>query len=91
MKALLSLFVAVAALAATQIAVVAQEARPAATRPSSLSSAEQLDRAKRDVVAEVESMRTMTQQMVDQVFSFGELGYQEFETTKYLKIGRAHV
>ena len=87
MKALLSLFVAVAALAATQIAVLAQEARPAATaqaRPSPVMSAEQVDRAKRDVAAEVESMRTMTQQMVDQVFSFGELGYQEFETTKYL-------
>ena len=26
----------------------------------------------------------MTQQMVDQVFSFGELGFQEFETSKYL-------
>ncbi len=47
-------------------------------------SAEQLDRAKRDVVAEVDGMRVMTQQMVDQVFSFGELGYQEFETSKYL-------
>ena len=47
-------------------------------------SAEQLDRAKRDVVAEVDGMRMMTQQMVDQVFSFGELGYQEFETSKYL-------
>src|SRR6266513_4558868 len=29
-------------------------------------------------------MRVMTQQMVDQVFSFGELGFQEFETSKYL-------
>ena len=26
----------------------------------------------------------MTQQMVDQVFSFGELGFQEVETSKYL-------
>ena len=29
-------------------------------------------------------MRVQTQQMVDQVFSFGELGFQEFETSKYL-------
>ena len=29
-------------------------------------------------------MRVMTQQMVDQIFSFGELGFQEFETSKYL-------
>src|SRR6476646_1443695 len=29
-------------------------------------------------------MHELTQQMVDQVFSFGELGFQEFETSKYL-------
>src|ERR1044071_3581839 len=29
-------------------------------------------------------MKVTTQQMVDQVFSFGELGFQEFETSKYL-------
>lgn len=83
----LSLFVACAVLAATQIPGGAQEARPAATsqvQPSSVVSEAQLARAKRDVIAEVDSMRTMTQQMVDQVFSFGELGYQEFETSKYL-------
>jgi len=39
---------------------------------------------KREAAADVESMRVMTQQMVDQVFSFGELGFQEFETSKYL-------
>lgn len=32
----------------------------------------------------VDSMSTFTQQMVDQVFSFGELGFQEEETSKYL-------
>ena len=32
----------------------------------------------------VDSMATFTQQMVDQVFSYGELGMQEFETSKYL-------
>ena len=47
-------------------------------------SAEKLDRAKKEVAADVDGMRVMTQQMVDQVFSFGELGYQEFETSKDL-------
>src|SRR5213592_1684773 len=32
----------------------------------------------------VDSMRTFTQQMVDQIFSFAELGFQEEETSKYL-------
>jgi aminobenzoyl-glutamate utilization protein B len=39
---------------------------------------------KKEAADDVESMRLMTQQMVDQVFSFGELGFQEFETSKYL-------
>jgi aminobenzoyl-glutamate utilization protein B len=39
---------------------------------------------KKEAAADVESMRVMTQQMVDQVFSYGELGFQEFETSKYL-------
>ena len=32
----------------------------------------------------VEEDKKMTQVMIDKVFSFGELGFQEFETSKYL-------
>jgi len=32
----------------------------------------------------IDSMSTFTQQMVDQIFSFAELGFQEEETSKYL-------
>jgi aminobenzoyl-glutamate utilization protein B len=39
---------------------------------------------KNEVAADIDSMATLTQQMVDTVFSFGELGFQEIETTKYL-------
>src|SRR5207245_7459100 len=39
---------------------------------------------KQDAAAEAETMRQLAQQMVDQVYSFGELGFQEFETSKYL-------
>jgi aminobenzoyl-glutamate utilization protein B len=39
---------------------------------------------KKEAAAEVEAMRVDTQQMVDQVFSFAELGFQEFETSNYL-------
>jgi aminobenzoyl-glutamate utilization protein B len=41
-------------------------------------------RLKSDAAADVEAMSTFTQQMVDSVFSFGELGFQEFETNRYL-------
>ncbi len=36
------------------------------------------------VIADVNSMAKQSQVMVDMVFSFGELGFQEVETSKYL-------
>lgn len=39
---------------------------------------------KAQVLKDVESMKKQTQVMIDMVFSFGELGFQEFETSKYL-------
>lgn len=39
---------------------------------------------KSQALADVEAMAKQTQVMVDTVFSFGELGFQEFETSKYL-------
>src|SRR5678816_4519414 len=39
---------------------------------------------KTQVVRDVDEMSKQTQVMVDTVFSFGELGFQEFETSKYL-------
>src|SRR6185437_6527562 len=39
---------------------------------------------KHDAERMIDSMSTFTGQMVDEVFSFGELGMQEFETSKYL-------
>jgi aminobenzoyl-glutamate utilization protein B len=36
------------------------------------------------VAKEVDARRGLTAQMVDMVYSFGELGFQEFETSKYL-------
>src|SRR3954468_4003940 len=43
-----------------------------------------LDRLKTDLATAIDAKAKMAQQMVDQVFSFGELGMQEFETSKYL-------
>jgi aminobenzoyl-glutamate utilization protein B len=43
-----------------------------------------LEAMKKQAIADVEGMRDFTQQMVDQVFSYGELGFQEFETQTYL-------
>ena len=43
-----------------------------------------LEQYQREAVQDVDARAQLTQQMVDQIFSFGELGFQEFETSKYL-------
>jgi aminobenzoyl-glutamate utilization protein B len=43
-----------------------------------------LDTLKRDVVRDVESRSAFTQQMVDSIFSFSELGFEETETQRYV-------
>ena len=44
----------------------------------------QLDALKAEAAKEIDAKAKMIQVMVDQVFSYGELGFQEFETSKYL-------
>jgi len=39
---------------------------------------------KADLTGQIDAMKKQAQVMVDSVFSFGELGFQEFETSKYL-------
>jgi aminobenzoyl-glutamate utilization protein B len=39
---------------------------------------------KADLIGQIDAMKKQAQVMVDSVFSFGELGFQEFETSKYL-------
>jgi len=55
---------------------------PAGTR-AALDSA-RLARLKAEVVREVDGMQVFIQQVVDQIFSYGELGFQEIETSRYL-------
>jgi aminobenzoyl-glutamate utilization protein B len=65
------------------LASVLALASPAAVIPASAQS-DQLDAWKARLEASVEARRAFTARMVDQVFSFGELGFQEFETSRYL-------
>ena len=44
----------------------------------------ELPALKQEAVAEVDRLQTFTQQMVDQIFSYSELGFQEFETSRYV-------
>jgi len=43
-----------------------------------------IEALKREAASAVDGMEVLTQQMVDSVFSFGELGFQEVETQRYL-------
>ncbi len=42
-----------------------------------------LDALKAEVAKEIDGLQVLTQQMVDSLFSFGEPGFQEFETKRY--------
>jgi aminobenzoyl-glutamate utilization protein B len=43
-----------------------------------------LERLKTEAIAKVDARAKLVQEIIDQVFSYGELGMQEFETSKYL-------
>ena len=43
-----------------------------------------LEGFKKEAAAKIDARAKMTQEMVDSVFSFGELGFQEVETSRYL-------
>jgi len=45
---------------------------------------ERITQLKTEAAAEVEKLKDFSQQMVDQLYSYGELGFQEFETSNYL-------
>lgn len=48
------------------------------------ASAPELTGFKQEAAERIDGMRKMTQEIVDSLFSFSELGFQEFETQRYL-------
>ena len=87
-----SLLPALGLVALTGAVAQAQDAPNTATPPASISSAPEapvdpkVGALKSAVAADVKSQALfdLGQQMTDMVFSFAELGFQEFETQKYL-------
>jgi aminobenzoyl-glutamate utilization protein B len=83
----------VAAVAVVSVLVVAAPfaqspsdapAKPTATAKPAPKDDQRTERLKNEAVKDVESMSVFTQQMVDSIFSFAELGFQEVETNRYL-------
>jgi aminobenzoyl-glutamate utilization protein B len=64
----------------TLLPLVLAAAALAQTRPTPEREAAM----KADLAGQIDGMKKQAQVMVDSVFSFGELGFQEFETSKYL-------
>jgi aminobenzoyl-glutamate utilization protein B len=66
-------------------APMAQDPAPAPTsQPAPAPANPKLEALKQEAAADVESRSRFAQQMVDQIFSYGELGFQEVETNRYL-------
>lgn len=47
-------------------------------------SSAKLSQLKKELITEIDKQQKLGQEMVDMVFSFGELGFQEYETSRYL-------
>jgi aminobenzoyl-glutamate utilization protein B len=76
---LAGLFVAVSAAG-----TAGRHAPPQSAQASAPAANPRLEQYKQAALGEVEGMNVFTQMMVDSIFSFGELGFQEVETSKYL-------
>jgi len=78
------------ALGVTASATVGAQRRPPAPEPTNTgpvatgATTPEAMQNKQNVGLEVDAMQENIQKWNDSVFSFGELGFQEFETTKYL-------
>ena len=56
-----------------------------AAEPSAIAaSADRLPALKQEIAASVEANGKLTQEMIDMIFSFGELAFQEVETSRYI-------
>lgn len=53
-------------------------------KKASNATPDKLEILKQEVIKKIDERQKFTQEVNDQIFSFGELGFQEFETSKYL-------
>ena len=64
------------------IVLIASTGNAQTAKPTNLDP--RLDAFKKEVASAIDARAKMAQEMVDSVFSFGELGFQEVETSHYL-------
>lgn len=51
---------------------------------SAFAQTANLDQLKREAIADIDAHQKLTQEMVDEIFSYAELGFQEFQTSRYV-------
>jgi aminobenzoyl-glutamate utilization protein B len=77
--------VVLVAVLATSTSLTTQSERSAATGAAVAAPVlPKLAAYKQEAATSIDGMYDLAQQMVDSVFSFGEIGFQEFETQRYL-------
>jgi aminobenzoyl-glutamate utilization protein B len=77
-------WVAIVVLAAAATVSPAARGQAPGGSTAAASAPPKLAAYKQEAAASVDAMYDLAQQMVDSVFSFGEIGFQEFETERYL-------
>jgi aminobenzoyl-glutamate utilization protein B len=79
---------ALAILGATALGLVVEAQRgagpAAAAPPLNLAPNPRIDALKDELIATIDGRQKQTQQMVDSIYSFSELGFQEVETQRYV-------
>src|SRR6188768_4228944 len=73
---------AAAVLSVTVVAAV--QRGPAPTGAAGGTASDRLEILKQQAATEIDGLATFTQQTTDMLFSFAELGFQEYETSKYI-------
>ena len=51
---------------------------------NTLIDAKKIEKIRKEILEEIDKKQAFSQQMVDMIFSFGELGFQEYETSNYI-------
>jgi aminobenzoyl-glutamate utilization protein B len=77
-------YLLVAALVAAAGGALGAAPQTARTAAAASPPDAKLQALKQQAMTDIDGMSRLTQQMVDQVYSYGELGFQEVETSKYL-------
>ena len=67
-----------------EIQSFSQTKKAVPVKENTLIDAKKIEKLRKEILEEVDKKQEFSQQMVDMIFSFGELGFQEFETSKYV-------